>query len=100
MIVEEYETAVIRLGDYVSGSLVDYRLDIQYINDMESESEVQEIKDLAQQVIKVKKGSGHLQHSYLPNAELAEVIEPFPRSTVMMNNNFGQMTMYYLDRNF
>ena len=47
MLVEEYETNVIRLSDYVSGSLVNYQLDIDYNNETESEGIKQDVLDLA-----------------------------------------------------
>ena len=51
-------------------------------------------------MITVTEGCRSLQSVNLPNADLAEVIEPFPRSTVMVANNFGNLMMYYLDRSF
>jgi hypothetical protein len=37
MYVEEYETQVVRLQEYVSGGLVNYRIDISYKNESESD---------------------------------------------------------------
>ena len=100
MLVEEYETNILRLSEYVSGGLVNYQVDIDYVNDTDTEEDREKVLQVAREVIKVNKGCNSLHHMYLPNADLAEVIEPFPRSTVMVDNNYGNLMMYYLDRNF
>ncbi len=47
MYVEEYETQVVKMSQYVSGGLVNYRLDIEYHNDSESDDEVAELTQIA-----------------------------------------------------
>ena len=47
MYVEEYETQVVKLQEYVSGGLVNYRLDISYNNESESDENVAEMTQIA-----------------------------------------------------
>ena len=56
--------------------------------------------DIARQVIDVTKGSESINHNFLPNGDLAGLMEPFPRSSVMIDDSFGKLMMYFVDRSF
>ena len=47
MYVEEYETQVIKMSQYVSGGLVNYRLEVEYRNESESDEKVAELTHIA-----------------------------------------------------
>ena len=100
MYVEEYETEVLKLENYVSGGLVNYKLDISYDNDTANEPEKEELTDIANFVIRVTRGSESQAHLFLNNTDLASVMEPFPRSTVMLDDIYGNLMMYFVDRSF
>jgi hypothetical protein len=100
MFVEEYETQVIKMSQYVSGGLVNYRLDVEYRNESESAEKVTELTHIARKIINVTKGSTSLSEKYLRNTDLASVMEPFPRSTVLLDDSYGNLMMYFIDRSF
>jgi hypothetical protein len=61
---------------------------------------VAELTHIARKIINVTKGSASLSERYIRNTDLASVMEPFPRSTVLLDDSYGNLMMYFIDRSF
>jgi len=79
---------------------VNYQVDIDYQNVTESGEEITNITEIARRVISVTQGHESLSYRILPNADLASVWNPFPRSTVAIDNKQGSLYLYFIDRSF
>jgi hypothetical protein len=98
-LVEEYETLTIALQDYISGSLLNYRIEIDELLGPHYSGDPEVLSEVSKSIY-LNKAEENLASIYLPAKDFESSSEPFPRSTNLVEDNWGKLRMLYVDRTF